>query len=93
MPDILRVQDVGLSGASDETVLAWAAQHARTLLTHDASTMPAFAYVRVQQGEPMPGVFVVGPGVGIGTAIAEILILAACSEDGEWDNQVRYLPL
>jgi len=26
-------------------------------------------------------------------AIDEILILAECSEEGEWEGQVRYLPL
>jgi predicted nuclease of predicted toxin-antitoxin system len=41
--DIVRVQDVGLSGADDPTVLDWAAQHRRVLLTHDVSTITAFA--------------------------------------------------
>lgn len=36
--DIVRVQDVGLSGADDATVLAWAADNGRVLLTHDVST-------------------------------------------------------
>jgi predicted nuclease of predicted toxin-antitoxin system len=31
--DIVRVQDVGLSGWSDAEVLAWAAQEGRVLLT------------------------------------------------------------
>jgi predicted nuclease of predicted toxin-antitoxin system len=30
--DIVRVQDVGLSGADDPTLLAWAAQHGRIIL-------------------------------------------------------------
>ena len=34
--DIVRVQDVGLSGADDPTVLAWAAQQGRVLITHDS---------------------------------------------------------
>jgi predicted nuclease of predicted toxin-antitoxin system len=33
--DIVRVQDVGLSGKDDPTVLEWAAQEGRILLTHD----------------------------------------------------------
>ena len=35
--DIVRVQDVGLSGADDPTILEWAAQQRRILLTHDVS--------------------------------------------------------
>ena len=41
----------------------------------------------------MPGVFEVTRKVPIGIAIDEILILAECSVDGEWEGQVRYLPL
>lgn len=33
--DIVRVQDVGLSEADDPTVLQWAAQNNRVVLTHD----------------------------------------------------------
>ncbi|MBM3496481.1 MAG: hypothetical protein FJX72_19510 [Armatimonadetes bacterium] len=32
---LVRVQDVGLSGADDATVLRWAARHGRVVLTHD----------------------------------------------------------
>jgi hypothetical protein len=44
--DIVRIQDVGLSGADDPTVLAWAAQEGRVLLTHDVSTITHYAYDR-----------------------------------------------
>ncbi len=33
--DAVRVQDVGLTGADDPTVLAWAAEQGRVLVTHD----------------------------------------------------------
>ena len=46
--DLVRVRDVGLSGADDPTLLEWAAQHERILLTHDVSTITAFAYERVR---------------------------------------------
>jgi predicted nuclease of predicted toxin-antitoxin system len=42
--DIVRVQDVGLSGADDPTVLAWAAREGRILLTHDVATITRYAY-------------------------------------------------
>jgi len=55
--DLVRVQDVGLYGASDPTVLVWAAQDNRLLLTHDVQTIIQYAYARVRQGEKMPGLF------------------------------------
>jgi hypothetical protein len=91
--DLVRVQDAGLSGADDPTVLEWAARENRVLLTHDVSTMTHHAYERVRAGLPMPGVFEVGRRVDIGDAIDDILLLAECSEEGEWEGQVRYLPL
>lgn len=46
--NIARLQDVGLSGADDSTVLEWAAEEGRVLLTHDASTITHYAYERVR---------------------------------------------
>src|SRR5438445_13873638 len=91
--DIVRVQDAGLSGVEDPAVLEWAAQSGRVLLTHDVATMTRYAYDRVREGKPMPGVFEIRREVPIGVAIEEILLLAECSLVGEWEGQVRYLPL
>lgn len=91
--DIVRVQDAGLSGADDSTVLEWAAQEGRVLLTHDVSTITRYAYKRVQAGKQMPGVFEVNRTISIRAAIEDILLLADYSADGEWEGQVCYLPL
>jgi len=91
--DIIRVQDVGLSGADDPVVLEWAAKEGRVLLTHDVTTMTHYAYERVKASKSMPGVFEVNRAVPIGTAIEDILLLAEYSFEGEWEGQVRYLPL
>jgi hypothetical protein len=91
--DIIRAQDVGLSGSPDALVLEWAAQERRVLLTHDISTMVTYAYQRVAQGLPMPGIFVVSQALPIGEAIEAILLLAEYSLDEEWEGQIRHLPL
>jgi len=91
--DIVRVQDVGLSGADDPTVLEWAAQEGRVLLTHDVSTITKYAYERVRAGQPMSGVFEVSRNIPISRVLDDILLLAEYSLDGEWESQVRYLPL
>ncbi|WP_462322970.1 DUF5615 family PIN-like protein [Halochromatium sp.] len=91
--DVVRVQDVGLSGADDPSVLAWAAEQGRVLLTHDVATITAFAYERVRAAKPMPRIFEVARTVALRSAIEDILLLAACSVDGEWEGQVRYFPL
>jgi hypothetical protein len=91
--DIVRIQDVGLSGADDPTILEWAAQEGRVLLTHDVSTITRYAYKRVGAGKCMPGVFEVSRNVSIKVAVEDILLLAECSLGNEWEGQVQYLPL
>lgn len=54
--DIVRVVDVGLKGATDPLVLAWAAEAERILISRDRATLTGFAYERINQGLPMPGV-------------------------------------
>ena len=91
--DIVRVQDVGLSGVDDPTVLGWAAQEGQIVLTHDVATMTTFAYQRIKAGLPMPGLFEVSRRLPVGVAIEEIILIAECSLKGEWEGQVRFLPL
>ncbi len=91
--DIVRAQDVGLSGADDPTVLSWTADRGRILLTHDVATIPQYAYERLRAGRPMPGVCVVTRAVPIGRAIEDILLIAELSDGQDWEGQIRYLPL
>jgi predicted nuclease of predicted toxin-antitoxin system len=91
--DVVRVQDVGLNGADDPTVLAWAADEARLLLTHDAETLIAVAYERVRANLIMPGVIEVSQDAPIGLVIEDLILLVLGSLPGEWENQVLYIPL
>jgi len=91
--DNVRVQDVGLSGADDPSVLQWAADQGRIVVTHDISTLAKHAFDRIAAGQPMPGLFEVGSVAPVGQAIDDLILLAECSFDGEWEGQVRFLPL
>ncbi len=90
---VVRVQDVGLSGADDPTVLAWAAEQNRILLTHDITTITRYAYERVVAGLRIPGVLVVPVTMAIGRSIEDLLLFSECSFPDEWNDQVQYLPL
>lgn len=85
--DIVRVQDVGLSGADDPEVLEWAAQQGRLLGTHDVSTLGKHAYERVAAGQPMPGVFEVSTSLSLARAIDDLLLIVECSSEAEWEEQ------
>ncbi len=89
--DLVRVQDIGLSGADDPTVLEWAAQAGRVLITHDVKTITKYAYDRLSQGLGMPGVIEVNDRSAIAQCISDILLLAEFEEEC-W-GQIRYVPL
>lgn len=91
--DIVRIQDIGLSSADDPTILEWAVNENRILLTHDVETMPDFAYARVRAGLPIPAIFIVDQDTPIGQVIDDLLLIVECSEENEWDGQIHYLPL
>ena len=40
----------------------------------------------------MPGMFVVSQQAALASAIADILLIAECSDSSEYDGQVIYLP-
>jgi predicted nuclease of predicted toxin-antitoxin system len=90
--DLVRVQDVGLSGADDPTILAWSAGEERLLLTHDRRTVPGFAIQRVQKGERMPGVVIVAASGSIQVAIDALHLLNGASLPNEWEGQILTVP-
>jgi hypothetical protein len=91
--DLVRVQDLGLRGATDDAVLARAALEGRVVLTHDLATLIACAYERVRGGQPMPGIIAVAQTLPARQAIDDLVLIAECSMTADWAEQVRYLPL
>ena len=91
--DMVRVQDIGLLGADDPGVLAWAAENDPIVLTHDRATMSDYAYERVAAGERTAGVFILNDRFPVGLAIEEILLMVACTEQVEWIGRAVHVPL
>lgn len=91
--DPVRVTDARLGEADDPTILNWAADEGRLVLTHDAATLIAFAYERVAAGRPMPGIIEVRQDLPIGQVIDDLLLIIDASYKGEWEGHVLYLPL
>ena len=91
--DLIRAQDVGLSGRSDPDILEWAAENNRILLTYDRTTMPKHVQDRHVAGGAVAGVFVLNDRMPIREAIEQILLLITCSDQAEWNGLVVFLPL
>lgn len=83
----------GFGGEGMLSYVEWAATEERILLTHDVTTMKQYVDERIAAGLPMLGVFELSQDMPIGQAIEEILLVAEYSLDGEWEGQIRFLPL
>jgi predicted nuclease of predicted toxin-antitoxin system len=91
--DIVRVQDTEIYQSDDRTVLEYAAQEDRILLTHDGKTMPGFVSERILAGKTMPGVIITHQNAPIGQIIEDLLTIIGASEAAEYKNMVTRLPL
>ena len=91
--DLVRVQDIGLTGAAHPQVLAWAAENNRIILTHDRATLPEYAHQRLTSGKSMSGVLILNDRFPVREANEELLLMLQCTEQAEWDGRVVHLPL
>jgi hypothetical protein len=91
--EIIRVQDTDLYEADDPAVLKWAAHEGLVLLTHDAKTIPKYAYEKINADLPIPGIFVIATLAPIGKVIEELAIIVAASDASEWQDKVTFIPL
>jgi hypothetical protein len=89
--DLITVQEAALFGMDDPNLLEWSAQEGRILLSHDFKTISNYAYERVSQDLPMPGVLLIHATVPIGVAIEALLVYVDTSDTIQWANQVEYV--
>lgn len=92
--DVVRAQDLSqVAGHDDATLLGWATQNDRIVLTHDLSTIiPAMQQQLHASGLCAP-IVLVPDSLPIASVIEEILLLEECSVSDDWAPGVLYLPL
>lgn len=90
--NLTRVQDTELAGKPDTELLAWAAQHEYIVLTHDVNTMRGYFYERIEDGLPVPGLFLVQGNKPVGAVIEALELIVLASDASEWIGKIRYLP-
>lgn len=90
--EFIRARDVGLAGRPDPELLAFAAEHALLVVSHDVNTMVGHAYARIAAGEAMTGLLMAQQSEPIGPVIDSLVLIWSASEAEEWKDQVRFLP-
>lgn len=90
--DIVRVQEIGLAGEDDDTILAWAAAQKRVLLTHDRKSMICQVGDRSRNELPFAGVVIVRNRLLTIRAVEDILIAWECSMPDDWQGRILFVP-
>lgn len=91
--DAVTAFELGMGKTSDPDLLLWAAKEGRVTITHDRRTMPRHAAKLMGQGKTIAGVFVAPRSLSLHQVIEDLELLVICSENNEWINVIRYLPL
>lgn len=96
-PDLV-VWAVGDEGAPpkstlDPDILIWCEEHGFVLVTNNRTSMPPHLTDHISQGRHVPGIFIMNANMGIGETIEELILIAATSEDSEYQDSIRYLPI
>jgi hypothetical protein len=91
--DAVTAFEIGMREATDLQLLTWAARERRVIVTHDRKTMPTHAAALMSEGGNIAGLFVMPRSMPLHRAIEDLELVITCSENDEWVNVIRYLPL
>lgn len=55
--------------------------------------MPIHLADHLAQNRHIPGIFILNPEMGIGETIDELILIAKCSFDNEYQDRIIFLPI
>ena len=91
--DVALAQEAGLTGMTDQALLAWAAANSRILLSHDYKTLPLQVRRGLQAGHRVSGILLMKRTVPPAKAAEEIALRGECTEPADWKGQIEYLQI
>jgi hypothetical protein len=91
--DFVTPAQLGKITESDANHLVWALENERVVISHDVNTMSDAANRKLKNGEPIFGLILVPQLMPVGDAVNELEIIILCSDENEFENLVKYLPL
>jgi hypothetical protein len=80
-------------GTLDPDILIWCEEQGFVLVTNNRTSMPPHLTDHISQGRHVPGIFIMNPNMSIGGTIEELILIAVTSEDDEYQDSIRYLPI
>jgi hypothetical protein len=80
-------------GSSDPELLQFCERHRQLLITTDRATMATWVSEHLRAGHHTSGVLFIGPNASLGQILDDLTLIYEASEDSEWVDVLRYLPL
>jgi hypothetical protein len=80
-------------GDSDPQILAWCQSHEFILVTNNRASMPRHLAEHLAAGGHVPGILVVDPTATFDELVTDLVLIAGASLPGEFNDQIRYLPV
>ncbi len=93
--DIVRAQDVEeVAGRDDRTLLRFATEEGRVVVTHDVTTMVSARRDRLEESEACCAPIVLVPeALPVSRVVEDLLLLEECGVAEDWVSGILYLPL
>jgi len=79
-------------GSNDRTLLAWAEEHGRILVTEDKHTMPGHLADHLGAGRMSPGVLVIRAGSTLPRVLEFLELIAHAGEAVDYAKGVTFVP-
>jgi len=96
-PDLV-VKAVGEPGyppkrTPDPDILCWCEENNFLLVTNNRASMPVHLADHIAQGRHVPGIFILNSNLSIGENLEELILIAECSFEDEYQDKIEFLPL
>ncbi|NEQ21115.1 MAG: hypothetical protein F6K28_18200 [Microcoleus sp. SIO2G3] len=77
----------------DPEILLWCETNNFILVTNNRTSMPVHLADHIAQNHHVPGIFILNADMSIGETIEELILIAECSFEDEYQDQIAYLPV
>lgn len=92
---IRSVGEIGTPSLStlDPEILLWCEEYNFILVTNNRKSMPVHLQDHLANNHHILGIFILNPNLTIGENIDELILIAECSFENEYQDQIVHLPI
>jgi hypothetical protein len=80
-------------GTLDPDILIWCEVNNFILVTNNRTSMPVHLIDHLKENRHIPGIFILNSGMSIGETLDELILIAECSFETEYQDQIIHLPI